>query len=161
MARKEVSVADYRDIWEVGRKAEADFQKCLVIMGAKIVSCPNGEAPGYPVAVDPGNDWEDQNGVDRWLWIAEIGFWIPLDITISTDPEYLARKRAKCLERGIVMARFRRETLDLAAKGGVRYLRMVRKDLLAALRAWMPKVGDRLLTRQEVAAEAEALGVEI
>lgn len=147
---------------EVGLKAEEDFQRSLVRMGAKVISCPNGEDPGYPVAIDPGTEWQDQNGVDRWLWIESIGLgWIPLDITTATDPEYLAEKEQKCLARGIVMARFRAKTLDLAAKGAVRYLRLVREDLKAALREWLPQVGDHLLTREEVAAEAEALGVEI
>jgi len=144
----------------VGLQAEDNFEAVLYQWRVRSVHCPNGEDPGVPFAYERATGREDRNGVDFWVWLACVGRWIPVDLTIANGNSrsgYLARKNHKANRRGVVVVQLRKASLELAAKGASRYLKYVCDDFKAAVREQLPKIGDRLLTREKIANHRRAV----
>ena len=119
---------------EVGHEAENKVVEVLVgRLGMEPVSSAVMEDPrvkqrlkdkgGGVVRTSAKEDFE--RGVDFHLFNAITSEWIPVDLTISSDPEVHAKKRARERETGVKVLALPKRTVDLASLGSEREIQKI------------------------------------
>lgn len=112
---------------ESGHKAEEDFGTVLGSLGVETLKEAPSPAQAKKLVAEgriaamrssPKEDFEE--GIDFYFFNPLTGKLVPVDISVSKDPEVHARKRAREREEGIRFLPLSARTLERARRGGER-----------------------------------------
>ncbi len=151
-----ITTKDY-ERWrgEYGAKGHEMEEKTLAILTSRIgVTLVDrnlvGKKLDYEAACrsTPREDFEQ--GFDHYFYSPKLDEWLKIDITISTDPETHAEKRAVELEKEIVHVPLRKRDIEEGYLGGERGITRVAESYASSLKAFVETRSQEAKAQPEV-----------